>query len=294
MSTKILTCIYSDLSGTEFGGRHARGGHYRWSLLSLLKITDADFLCYTSDREIAGLEDFFYVQHNVSREKIKFEIFDISQTKFYNVINQYKDIEGTKRGDRCVEIQYSKFHWWWNEDKSYDYYYWIDAGLSHTGLIPNKYLVGTHPEQRYYESTLFNNDFLGNVIQDTGDKFLMLAKENVNYYWSGTVNRNWYTNLYDPSLHVIGGMFGGHKSKWDNIVNKFEDYLEKIILTDKGLPHEENIMSLMRVNHPELFEIKQFDIWWCPDSGPRDLDVSYYEDKKSFYRILEEFNRIYE
>ena len=102
------------------------------------------------------------------------------------------------------QIQYSKFHWWWNEDKSYDYYYWIDAGLSHTGLIPNKYLVGTHPERRYYESTLFNNDFLRNVIQDTGDKFLMLAKENVNYYWSGTVNRNWYTNLYDPSLHVIG------------------------------------------------------------------------------------------
>ena len=47
MSIKILTCIYSDLSGTEFGGRHARGGHYRWSLLSLLQITDADFLCYT-------------------------------------------------------------------------------------------------------------------------------------------------------------------------------------------------------------------------------------------------------
>ena len=89
-------------------------------------------------------------------------------------------------------------------------------------------------------------------------------------------------------------MFGGHKSKWDDIVNIFEDYLQKIISTDKTLPHEENIMSLMRVNHPELFEIKQFDIWWCPDSGPRDLNVSYYEDKKSFYRILEEFNRIYE
>jgi hypothetical protein len=45
MSVKIITSIYSDLHGTEFGGRVGRGGHYRFSLLSLLKITDADFLC---------------------------------------------------------------------------------------------------------------------------------------------------------------------------------------------------------------------------------------------------------
>ena len=293
MSTKIITCIYSDLAGTEFGGRHARGGHYRWSLLSLLKMTDADFLCYTSDREIESLKQFFYQQNNISEDKLKFEISDITQTKFRDLINQYKDIESTKRGDRCVEIQYSKFHWWWNEDKSYDYYYWIDAGLSHTGLIPNKYLVGNHPERRYYESTLFNNDFLKNVIEDTGDKFLFLAKENQRYYWSGTVKPKWYTN-YDPSYHVIGGMFGGHVSKWDNIVTIFEDYLQRIISEDQGIPHEENIMSLMNVNHSELFETKKFEIWWCPDSGPRDLEANYYDDKRSFYRILEEFNRIYE
>ena len=164
MKTKFITCIYCDLNGTDLGGRPGRNGHYRWSLLSLLKITDADFLCYTSNREIEGLKNFFYDTHNISSDKLKFEVFDISYTKFFNLINEFKDVEGVRRGDRCMEIQYSKFHWWWNEDKSYDYYYWIDAGLSHTGLIPNKYLVGTHPERRYYESTLFNNDFLRNVI----------------------------------------------------------------------------------------------------------------------------------
>ena len=55
MSVKFITSIYSDLHGTEFGGRPGRGGHYRFSLLSLLKMTDADFLCYTSDREINDL-----------------------------------------------------------------------------------------------------------------------------------------------------------------------------------------------------------------------------------------------
>jgi hypothetical protein len=293
MSIKFITCIYSDLFGSDLGGRPGRNGHYRWSLLSLLKMSDADFLCYTSDREIESLKEFFYVNHQVSPEKLELRVYDIYQTKYQNLINQYKDVEVTKRSDRCIEIQYSKFHWWWNENKSYDYYFWIDAGLSHTGLIPNKYLNGTHPERRYYESTLFNNNFLQNLINDTDNKFLILAKENFKYYWSGTVDRKWYKN-YDASLHVIGGLFGGHVSKWDEMVNIFEDYMTKIVAEDKHLPHEEGIMSMMRVNHHELFTVKEFDIWWCPDSGPRDLDISYYQDKKSFYRILEEFNRIYE
>ena len=60
MKIKFITSIYSDLHGTEFGGRPNRGSHYRYSLLSLLKMTDADFLCYTSDREIDDLIKFFY------------------------------------------------------------------------------------------------------------------------------------------------------------------------------------------------------------------------------------------
>ena len=59
MSTKFITAIYSDLYGTELGGRPNRGAHYRFSLLSLLKMTDADFVCYTSDREIESLKQLF-------------------------------------------------------------------------------------------------------------------------------------------------------------------------------------------------------------------------------------------
>ena len=289
MSVKIITSIYSDLYGTEFGGRVGRGGHYRFSLLSLLKITDADFLCYTSDREIESLQSFFYNENGVSPEKLQFQVFDIGNTKFKDLINSYKNIEETKKSDRCIEVQYSKFHWWSNEDKSYDYYYWIDAGLSHCGLIPLKYLTSTHPQGRYYESNLFNNDFIKNVIEDTGDKFLLLGKENDRNYWSGTVDRKWYTE-YDRSIHIIGGMFGGHRDKWDEVVNIFEGYTKNIIEEDKGLPHEEHVMSLMYVNHRELFERKHFDIWWCRDNAPSGVTDELFEQNKSFFRILEEFN----
>ena len=81
MSVKFITSIYSDLHGTEFGGRVGRNGHYRYSLLSLLKMTDADFLCYTSDREIESLKSFFYDEHSISSEKLKFQIDEIKERK---------------------------------------------------------------------------------------------------------------------------------------------------------------------------------------------------------------------
>ena len=294
MSTRFITAIYSDLNGTEFGGRPNRGSHYRFSLLSLLKMTDADFLCYTSDRELQSLKDFFYEEHKISEDKLKFSIFDISKPKFKDLIDLRKNVEEIKKGDRCIEIQYSKWSWWWNEDKSYDYYYWIDAGLSHCGLIPLKYLTyDKHPMRRFYESTIFNNDFLKNLIEDTEDKFLILGKENDRNYWSGTVNQKWYKE-FDRSIHIIGGLFGGHRDRWDEMVTTFENYVQSILGSDEGLPHEEQIMTLMYFNHKELFVRKHFDIWWCRDNAPQGTSEELFQNNKSFYRILEEFNRIYE
>lgn len=291
MKIKFITAIYSDLYGSEFGGRPSRGGHYRYSLLSLLKMTNADFLCYTSEKELPTLVEFFYNQHNVSQSQLKFATFDISQTKFKDLINANKNVEETKKSDRCIEVQYSKFHWWWNEDKTYDYYYWIDAGLSHCGIIPDLYLTSTHSQGRYYESNLFQNTFLENLIEDTKDKFILLGKENDRNYWSGTVDPKWYTE-YNRSHHIIGGLFGGHRDKWDTVVNLFEGYVEKIISEDKRIYNEENIITLMYYNHMELFEVKTFDIWWHQDNFPDRNDKTTLMNNKSFYKMLEEINRI--
>ena len=94
--TKFITCIYTDLYGSELGGRPGRYNHYRWSLISLLKMTDADFVCYTSETELPSLEDFFYNQNNISREQLKFSVYDIWNCKYKDLINSRKDIDFTK------------------------------------------------------------------------------------------------------------------------------------------------------------------------------------------------------
>ena len=144
-----------------------------------------------------------------------------------------------------------------------------------------------------FECVLFNNQFLKNLITKTDDKFLILGKDNVRHFWSGTVNEKWYTE-YDRSIHVIGGIFGGHRDKWDTIVNLFEGYVKNIIETDLTIPHEENVMSLMYYNNKELFELLQFDHWWCRDNAPREIPDSFFENYRSFNKIFEELNENYE
>ena len=287
MRVKIITCIYSDLSSLNMGGRSHRKDHYRFSLLSLMKMSNSDFLCYTSEREIEDLKNFFYILHNVSEEKLKFEVYDLTNSDYADVLNPMKEPSVSSVSDRSYEIQYSKFSWYNKEDKSYDYYFWFDAGLSHTGLIPDKYLSGKG-YQVYFESSLFNDNFLNNLLNYCEDKFVIVAKENSRNYWEGTVDNQYY-NVYDNSVHIIGGFFGGKKELWDKVVPTFDQYVKLILPVQKKFFYEEHFMSLMYQNHKEWFKTLNFDIWWHEDNF-KEGSKEFFEQNKSFYKILEELN----
>jgi len=287
MRVKIITCIYSDLSSLNMGGRSHRKDHYRFSLLSLMKMSNADFLCYTSEREIEDLKNFFYILHNVSEEKLKFEVYDLTNSDYADVLNPMKEPSVSSVSDRSYEIQYSKFSWYNKEDKLYDYYFWFDAGLSHTGLIPDKYLSGKG-YQVYFESSLFNDNFLNNLLNYCEDKFVIVAKENSRNYWEGTVDNQYY-NVYDNSVHIIGGFFGGKKELWDKVVPTFDQYVRLILPIQKKFFYEEHFMSLMYQNHKEWFKTLNFDIWWHEDNF-KEGSKEFFDQNKSFYKILEELN----
>ena len=287
MRVKIITSIYSDLSSLNMGGRSHRKDHYRFSLLSLLKMSQADFLCYTSEREIEDLKNFFYKTYNISEERLKFEVYDLLKSDYSDVLNPLKELSDKFVSDRSYEIQYSKFSWYNKEDKSYDYYFWFDAGLSHTGLIPDKYLSGKG-YQVYFESSLFNDNFLNNLLNYCEDKFVIVAKENSRNYWEGTVDNQYY-NVYDNSVHIIGGFFGGKKELWEKVVPTFDQYVRLILPVQKKFFYEEHFMSLMYQNHKEWFKTLNFDIWWHEDNF-KEGSKEFFEQNKSFYKILEELN----
>ncbi len=292
MKTKIITSIYSNLHGTEFGGRPSRGGHYRYSLRTLLKMTDADFVCYTSKDEIEDLKTFFYIENKISEEKLLLKVFDISNFLFTNKINKIKNFEETRKSDRCVEIQYCKFLWSLDEINigGYDNVYWFDAGLSHSGLFPPKYFNDIGYWEKYYECSLFNNTFLKNLIEFTDNKIVVCAKENVNNYWSGTVPNHYYNN-YCMDRHIIGGFFGGKKELMRNYCELFISTTESLLDNETKLYFEENIMTLLFYNNNELFNPKYFDIWWHEEDKVPGINLhEYTKTRRSFYKIIEELN----
>lgn len=288
MRTVFLTCIYNNLFGTEFGGRPSRSEHYKFSLLSLLRMTNGDFVCYTSPNDLSNLEDFFYNRNGISKNKLRFIPFDLKNTKYYDTFSKYKNIDLIKEGDRCFEIQYNKFFWFLDEELNYDNYYWIDAGLCHCGIIPDKHLVNNNTYQGYFNSYFFNNEFLERLNEKSGEKILVIGKSNTgSNFWSNTLPNEYYKE-YDSSFHIIGGLFGGTKRVMKKFVEEFERIFLWVTEKEKKLYSEEQIMSLIFVNNRELFNLFSFDVWWHENNLTPDCPSNYLTINKSFYKSLED------
>jgi hypothetical protein len=109
MKTLIYTSIYSNLWGTEFGGRPSRGLHYKYSLLSILKLNPDKLICFTSKEELPELKSWFYEINKISEDKLEFIVFDLTKSRFFNEIRNLKNLSEIITSDRCYEIQYNKF-----------------------------------------------------------------------------------------------------------------------------------------------------------------------------------------
>jgi len=295
MKTLFVTCLYSKLFGSEFGGRDSRDGHYKNSLKSLLKMSDAKFICYTSENQLEDLKTFFYKQNKFNEDQIQFKIFNLKNCEYHQQISELRKTQSNLLQDRCYEIQYSKFFWCLENcnNSDFDYVYWIDAGLSHSGLIPPKYLDQTKGYwEKYFESELFNNKFLNNLIKYTGEKIVVCAKENQRNYWSKTLPKKYY-NKYSLDRHIIGGLFGGKKEKLKHFCDLFNKEIKKVLNNEVDLYLEENIMSLIFSNNNELFNPLLFDIWWHEEDYIPGVDLKELTLKeKSFYKIIENLNNI--
>lgn len=255
-------------------------------------MSDASFVLYTGEDEYDGLNTYFYDDYNVSKEQLVIKRFELSDTKYRDRIIELKDIDEAKTGDRCVEIQYNKFRWMEDEiDDEHTHFYWIDAGLSHTGLFPPKYKIkhGKNSYRNYFDFTLFNNKFLSNLVDTTGDKIYAIGRENAGKnFWSPTLPEKYYKQ-YDSSIHIIGGLFGG---KRDNVIDYIETFNKLLVETlDNGeLYWEEAIMSTLYFNDKDKFELGHFEIWWYDANGPLDSyppGHEFYSNHKSFYEIFE-------
>lgn len=268
----LITSIYSELWGTEFGGRPSRGIHYKQSLLNILNMNPSKCVCFTSKDEYNSLCHFFYKENNIDENILEFRIFDLKDSKYFSKIRSKKDIEKMKLSDRCYEIQYNKFFWFDLIDNVDEYYrvYWIDAGLSHGGLFPKEYWNNNSG----FSVNLFNESLLNNINDKTKDKFFILSKNNQhNFFWSQTLPTEYYKN-YDRSRHVAGGLFGGKPEMYKLIRDMFNELLVKLLENENELYMEELLLTNLYFENITLFHAEEFDDWY--KRNPDDVGIKYF------------------
>ena len=281
MKTLFITSIYSNLWGTEFGGRPSREYHYRVSLRNILKMNPTKCICFTSQSEVDELRNLFYNQFLISEDKLKFVVFDLQTTKYFDEIRKLKDVELMKKTDRCYEIQYNKFMWKTNITDlfEYDRVYWVDSGLSHGGIFPPKYQKDNSMEG-YYTVSLFTNEYLNFLNELSKDKILLLSKNNDGqFFWSQQIPNYYYEN-FDRTKHIIGGLFGGTPNKFVEFCDRFETLLIQLLRNETKLYMEELLMSCLYFNNIEDFTLLEFDDWYKREHHS-DPNIKY------FYNIFE-------
>jgi hypothetical protein len=280
MKTLFITSIYSNLYGTEFGGRASRVRHYRESLLNILRTSPTNCVCFTSKEEYDNLCEYFYDKNKINKKLLDIRIFNLSDSKHFSKIHKKKNMERMKTFDRCYEIQYNKFFWFdLIEDRfDYDRVYWIDAGLSHSGLFPQQYRLNDNVHGTF-DITLFTPKFLEKIVNKTNDKLIVISKNNTHgFFWSQSLPEKYYTE-YDRSRHIIGGMFGGTPKMYEMFKNIFENTLLSVLDNEDELFMEEQVMSCVFFNNLNIFVTEEFDDWF--QRNPNDVGIKY------FYNIFE-------
>lgn len=278
MKTLIYTSIYANLWGTTFGGRPSRAHHYKLSLRNILNLSPTKVMCFTSKEELEDLQNWFYIENNVSQDLLEFQVFDLKNSKMYDKIKKLKKDHHMTRLDRCFEIQYNKFFWLDNLSNltSYDRVYWCDAGLSHEGLFPRKYSYGTGFESSF-SFTLFNENFLQYLNSVSKNKIILIGKNNTNeFYWSRTLPETYYKE-YQNTVHIIGGLFGGTVSNMLTLQKQFINLLTNLLENESSLFYEELLMSCIYFNYQNNFVLLEFDDWYERENSDRaDKVISYF------------------
>jgi hypothetical protein len=294
MHKKILvSAIFDNLHGSDLGGRPSRGEHYRYSLKSLMKMSDAEFYIFSND--IESHKQFFIEKLDNNITNYKIQEYDLRTTEYASKINAIKNVQDTRGSFRCIELQYAKLLWLeeisnlYNEE---DYIFWIDAGLSYSGLLPDKYLEKNGYYEQHFSSNIFSNTFLDNLINFTDDKIFIIGKENQNFFWDHDLPDQYYNEGKDRSYHIIGGLFGGKVKNVKVLCDKFKSLANTLLDAEKVLYSEENILTGVYCNNKDIFNIKTFDIWWHENNiignvGQERADW-LLANTRCFYKVLEE------
>lgn len=267
----------------------ARYHRYQYSLVQLSKL---------------GLPITLYISSNV-KEIINELINEYKITNINVIVKDLIDFNCSSKTIPIKEKHRDKFQFYvelgWSKmemlrdimTEEEGYTYWIDCGLSHRGLWPNKYaknpdkLTGmSHNTENYWFDKVFNPNFFKNINKWVGDKLINI-KNRQFFHPQDQINRI-FGNAGGVDGQTIGGILGGHNSKIKDFLNEFDNRADQCIKQEYLLNHE-GILTHMATSKPENYKSWLFTTWYHEDTGGMDwITPEWLSTQRSFYHFLKE------
>lgn len=254
-NVNFVTCVYDRLFETKFRGRLNRGSQYAYSLGQMLQM-DVPFYCYTDYVNFLSFAPS-WMYHG--KDKTRFFNYNLDQSPFHSEFERIRAldpelyVDGISWRQRCLEIMWGKFDMIIHAAEqigldSGEYLYWIDAGLSHDGIISPRYNsseeeAGITASRRYQKTfqndRIFNPAFPQMLANYTGhDKMMFVMTRGPQH--SDPMPLPAVPKKYKGT--VIGGIFGGPVKLMHELATEANICCREILKGDK-LVKEEDILT---------------------------------------------------
>jgi hypothetical protein len=296
-NVSFVSCFYDRLFDTRFQGRLNRGTQYAYSLGQMLQM-DVPFYCYT---DYSNFLTFAPAMFYHGKGKTRFFNFNLEDSPYHEDFERVRQsdpklyIEGISWRQRCLEIMWGKFDFIMHAAEQVgldtdEYLYWIDAGLSHDGIISPRYNSSNPAEfpnaAKKYQMThandlIFNPAFPNMLRNYTGEgKLLYLMTRGPQH--SDPMPLPKIPKKFGGT--VIGGLFGGPVKMMYELAAEGAQCCREI-LEHNALVKEEDILTYILTrrctNDPEYLNEKAkiftFETWYhdgWPSYRPEQIGFS--------------------
>lgn len=297
----LVTALYHHSPYEIIGGRGWDFPYFAAPFLNVLKLNQP-MVIYTHEKMTDHLIPFLEQHATSPYEVVNYDLYNFKYSEKVLSLKRAsgKFIKDTLKeevsyidNDRNTHLCLNKLYWLKEESDlnrfSTNDFYWIDAGLFHHGIFPEKYGGRERLSRQENNPSLYYPDHKLSIFQPKlvesfsrmCEKFICLIHEEmpINELMRNLLNVDGKTIGY-----IVGGFFGGFKNYIDIVHEKFDTSL-KTVLDEGMLTLEEDLLSCVGGLTAESFQPIRFNNWHHDIKG----EPCYYgagEEAKSFYKIF--------
>lgn len=294
----FVTAIYSSGPDSLLGGR-GRGLPYYLPTLRNLASFGSPLVVFASQADVANIRAALAPMF----PRLDVIPFELSAFEHYHAFLRWKAEYRASLfiNDRNEVLCFLKAYWLasvsqrrpWGSERTY----WIDAGLFHHGIFPERVggveQLARAAEERYYPhdpTNICNPSLRAGIVAATppGRLFACAMPAASPMFAPEIVAQLLGRAADDPQLptireHVVGGIFGGFDADIQQLLQRFRALLGRAIAA-RAYTLEEQLFSLIFATDPERFAIQRFTTWRFHSPGERTSALDAEAD--SFYKIF--------